>query len=121
MRDALRAFGDLARRRQQLADRGLISAIAVACSLAPDACWLAAACNSVEELRTWPTAEPICSDSDARDQPADHAHGERAEQPAPQDDRHGHVGAGARLFGALLEQIALFLIGLGRRWRGSDP
>ena len=42
----------------------LISVIAVACSLAPDACWLAAACSSVDELRTWPTAEPICIDSE---------------------------------------------------------
>ena len=37
----------------------VISFIAVACSLAPAACWLAAACSSDEELCTWETALPI--------------------------------------------------------------
>ena len=38
----------------------VISVIAVACSLTPVACWLAAACSSADELCTWPTAVPIC-------------------------------------------------------------
>jgi hypothetical protein len=42
----------------------VISDIAVACSLAPVACWLAAACSSADELCTWRTAEPICSVSE---------------------------------------------------------
>ena len=38
--------------------------MAADCSLAPLACWLAAACSSVEELRTSPTADPICWESE---------------------------------------------------------
>ncbi len=36
----------------------VISFIAVACSFAPVACWLAAACSSADELCTRPTDAP---------------------------------------------------------------
>jgi len=41
-----------------------ISLIAVACSRAPVACWLAAACSSADELCTCPMAAPIWRDSE---------------------------------------------------------
>jgi hypothetical protein len=41
-----------------------ISLIAVACSRDPDACWLAAAWSSADELCTWPTAPLIWRPTD---------------------------------------------------------
>ena len=89
-----------------------ISVIAVACSLAPETCWLAAACSSADELCTCCTADPICcvSDRTSRKPASDVS---STESSVPSDDRRAPAARGALdLGGALPQEIPLLALHL---------
>ena len=88
----------------------VISLIAVACSFAPDTCWLAADWSSVDELCTCWTADPICVVSDrVMTNPAAKTRMRPEERPA-EDRRLRAARRGLDLVRAPLQELALLVV-----------
>ena len=91
----------------------VISLIAVACSFAPVACWLAAACSSADELWIRPIALPILFVSEATVNQPITATRTIPIRPPQRMIRFAHSALEAAALRALIEETGFLMIRVG--------
>ena len=113
LRDALRTLGDLTRGRQQFADGGVDLAHRRRLLLGTRRLLIGGglefgrgALHLRDRIADLPRER-------VRDEPSDRRDCEKACNATPENDRHGQVGTGAGIIGALFQESCLLLVGFG--------